>query len=149
MRVRARRLRVLHTGWRCERRRRGLGLEIAGRGAQAPLPVRQAGLRVRTAPLSRAISRRTSAHTVVSGRTRGTSQVARTAPLRRATSRGTRARTAASGHSRATSRVATSGPLRRATSRTHKRTHSGEWPYPCDEPGYDFRATTSSWLSRH
>ncbi|KAJ1625877.1 hypothetical protein T492DRAFT_879324, partial [Pavlovales sp. CCMP2436] len=31
----------------------------------------------------------------------------------------------------------------------HKRTHSGERQYPCDEPGCDFRASQPGHLARH
>ncbi|KAJ1624649.1 hypothetical protein T492DRAFT_1124289 [Pavlovales sp. CCMP2436] len=33
--------------------------------------------------------------------------------------------------------------------KTHKRTHSGERPYACDEPGCDFRASTTGSLKAH
>ncbi|KAJ1615847.1 hypothetical protein T492DRAFT_1152628, partial [Pavlovales sp. CCMP2436] len=74
---------------------------------------------------------------------RATSWVASTALLRRATSRSTSARTTASGL-----------PMRRAGLRpgaleTHKRTHSGERPFACDEPRCKYRTTTVSNLTTH
>jgi uncharacterized Zn-finger protein len=31
----------------------------------------------------------------------------------------------------------------------HKRTHSGEQPYACDEPGCQYKASEASKLKRH
>ncbi|KAJ1629256.1 hypothetical protein T492DRAFT_561190, partial [Pavlovales sp. CCMP2436] len=31
----------------------------------------------------------------------------------------------------------------------HKRTHSGERPYPCDEPGCEYSAAEAGSLAKH
>ncbi|KAJ1628742.1 hypothetical protein T492DRAFT_140945 [Pavlovales sp. CCMP2436] len=71
-----------------------------------------------------------------------------TGPLRWAPSTSTSARTAASGHFRATSRAASTAPDA-GTLTSHKRTHSGERPYPCDELGCKYSATQPGTLKKH